>query len=289
MKSHSQTAVFSAFLRGYYSKYFPHPMIHDELSLEIIPKEIHDQILSRLLSGNSSSLDSQSFLQDALPNFPGFSQTILRTYLSEKYLLEEHYEQYVILGAGLDTSPLRYSACPISFFEVDHPQTLSFKKSLISHQNQSDIKTSYISTGIEGALEALQKNQQFNPNKKTLFTLQGLSMYLSKQTFIDFLLELDQSPITPYGIFFDFFSDDIFETPHKNTTISTLFQLIEGSGEKLKSGYRKEEIQTLFDKISNSSLTIIESSDIHQLLSKNKDSQLYPDDHVLYSYIKKIM
>jgi methyltransferase (TIGR00027 family) len=88
-------------------------------------------------------------------------------------------EQYVILGAGLDTFAWRHSHVGVSIFEVDHPSTQKFK---LQHIQQAGLecpkhlKLVAMDFTKELSLEKLI-SVGFAPHKKTIFSLLGVTYY----------------------------------------------------------------------------------------------------------------
>ena len=91
-------------------------------------------------------------------------------------------EQYVILGAGYDSRAHRLTLPPtLKIFEVDQLEVQNRKRSKLPHHLAHSENITYVS--VDFSHQTL-KNQLldagYNPNKSTLFTLEGVSQYITK-------------------------------------------------------------------------------------------------------------
>jgi len=111
----------------------------------------------------------------------------VRTRLFDEFVCErirEGAKQFVILGAGLDSRAYRLSGClkGIATFEVDHPMSQTVKKERVrEHFGMLPEHVSYVSADLihEDLLPALSK-AGYDPSLPTVFTLEGLIMYLNE-------------------------------------------------------------------------------------------------------------
>src|SRR6185312_10202483 len=103
-------------------------------------------------------------------------------------LVAEHaaagVEQYVILGAGLDTFAQRYPDVAVRVFEVDQPGTQEWKRRrLIEIGHPPGESLRYVSVDFESGQafpEALRANG-FDADRPAVVSSTGVSMYLTKE------------------------------------------------------------------------------------------------------------
>lgn len=92
------------------------------------------------------------------------------------------FEQYVILGAGLDTFAYRSPAArKIAVFEVDHPATQLWKRELLAAAEIDHSATRFVGVDFEQddlAEELIARG--FDPAAPALFSWLGVTMYLSE-------------------------------------------------------------------------------------------------------------
>ncbi|HEV8050004.1 MAG TPA: class I SAM-dependent methyltransferase [Thermoplasmata archaeon] len=93
-------------------------------------------------------------------------------------------EQYVVLGAGLDTFAYRQppSSAPLSVFEVDHPATQAWKQRRLAEAAIPVPPTvRFVSTDFEGAgLRTALETAGFRWETPAFFSWLGVTMYLTR-------------------------------------------------------------------------------------------------------------
>ncbi len=115
------------------------------------------------------------------------TQTVVRARLTERLLarcVEEGIDQYLILGAGLDSfayrSPL---AGKVSVFEVDHPATQEIKRQRLAAAGIAPSgRVAYVPLDLEriSLLDALHSNG-FDLTRPAVVSWLGVSMYLTRE------------------------------------------------------------------------------------------------------------
>lgn len=109
----------------------------------------------------------------------------VRTRLFDDFVLRSAADgclQYVILGAGLDSRAYRFKdeLAGIRIFEVDHPASQSVKKKRVEkHFGALPPHVSYVPVDftVDDLLSCLEE-AGYDPGLPTLFTLEGVLMYL---------------------------------------------------------------------------------------------------------------
>lgn len=102
--------------------------------------------------------------------------------------IKEGITQIVILGAGFDSLALRLQRefPSVAFFEIDHPATQQVKRETVSRDAAARLGENIAflpcDLSVKGALRTtLEKTPFFRTAQKSLFVLEGLSMYLTEQ------------------------------------------------------------------------------------------------------------
>lgn len=113
-----------------------------------------------------------------------------RSAYTERVLADRSPDQYVILGAGLDTYALRHSGPRV--FEVDHPATQEWKRALLA---QAGLPTpghlAFVPIDLESdALLDRLTAAGFDPSRSTLVGCLGVTMYLTRDAISATLAEL---------------------------------------------------------------------------------------------------
>jgi len=105
--------------------------------------------------------------------------------------IQRGLQQYVILGAGLDTFPYRnpYPKSELLVFEVDHPSTQVWKRQRLS-QSDIPIPESLVFAPVDFERQTLGdglKNVGFLSDKPAFFSCLGVVIYLTKPAVMETL------------------------------------------------------------------------------------------------------
>lgn len=254
----SVTSLVSAFGRAYHSE-FDNPKIFDDyVAKEFISQKERNDIEMNMVQG------IHFFNTDIAKQFQDNPQEILkwitqvqlsptplaRAAYCERVLLHEvalGAKQYVILGAGLDTFSFRHRELEntIEIFEVDHPSTQQFKKERIE-EAELEIPNNlhFVSMDFTKGFSYEQLRNKGFENKKTFFSLLGVSYYLTKEelsSLIECLFEM-----VPEG------SSIVFDYPDENLFIekglSNRVKMAAVGGEPMKSCFSYAEMEALLEK-----------------------------------------
>ncbi len=99
--------------------------------------------------------------------------------------VEGGVEQYVLLGAGLDTFAYRNSYARLRVFEVDHPATQQWKRELLQ-RNRIAIPESVTYTPVDferHSLSSQLRDAGFNHSAPSFFAWLGVVPYLTLEAF----------------------------------------------------------------------------------------------------------
>ncbi|KAA6452074.1 class I SAM-dependent methyltransferase [Bacillus swezeyi] len=299
----SLTSFISAFGRAYHSQFDEPKIFDDHIAKDLISQhEFHD-IKENMIQG------IQFFNKDIAEKFKGDKEEILKwitqiqlspTPLARAAYLEQvlHYEiqlgaeQYVILGAGLDTFCFRHPELKnnLDIFEIDHPATQAFKKKrldeahfeipshlhLISKDFTNDFSyQDLIDTG-------------FHCNKKTFFSLLGVSYYLTKEENVRLMQHVMADVPSGSSIVFDYADENLFKEKGISNRVENMVKMAAASGEPMKSCYSYHEMEKMLGK---SGLLIVEHlspAEIHELYFKDRNDYLAAFETIHYIHaIKK--
>lgn len=154
----------------------------DYIAFKIIPD------FSKLLFGFSFF---RNFFKKMLSKIgiPGiYEYVITRTkYIDEIFKnLDGSFEQVLIFGAGFDSRAVRFSEKlkNVKIFEIDSPITQKAKIERFKKMNiEFPLNLKFVSVDfLKEKLEDKLKEAGFLRNKKSLFVLEGLTMYLDKKS-----------------------------------------------------------------------------------------------------------
>lgn len=193
---------------------------------------------------------------------PGFHEHLIsRTrFIDDLIESQENMEQYVILGAGYDSRPYRLKLpSTMKVFEVDQQEVQDLKKKKLPADTPNLKNVNFISidfntqTITERLLEA-----GFDTSKPTVFTLEGVSQYITKEAVEATLKEIAELTTGQKTTFYMSYVDQLlkdnpqqcFGTGYKNATQkSNLIQNLAAKvGEPWISFYTHEELETILAK-----------------------------------------
>lgn len=258
----SLTSLISAFSRAYHSK-FDEPKIFDDfIAVDLITEQEFATIRENMING------IEFFNKEIAEKFQNEPNEILKwitqVQLSPTPLARAAYcenvlrneielgvQQYVILGAGLDTFCFRYPQLNehLEIFEVDYPTTQDFKKTRLTDAHYQIPKNlHFISMDFSKKFNnhnLIEKG--FNPNKRTFISLLGVSYYLTKDEFANFLIELFANVPLGSSIVFDYADEFLFEEKGRSNRVQNMVRMASASGEPMKSCFSYEEMEKLLE------------------------------------------
>jgi len=162
--------------------------------------------------------------------------------------LEDSLEQLVILGAGYDSRPYRFDLSGfLKTFEVDHPTTQADKlKKIQAIFGKIPEHVSYVA--IDFNTHTLQERllaAGYDPQMKTLFIWQGVSMYLSDEA-VDATLDFVVHYSGPgSAIVFDYLYTAALEGTQRQLEVENMRRYRFMTGEGLTFGIPEGEAEAL--------------------------------------------
>lgn len=266
----SLTSLISAFGRAYHSKYDTPKIFDDFIAKDLITQEEFADIRENMIKGiqffnNKIARKLQDHPDEILKWITQVQLSptpLARAAYCENVLFHEMLlgvKQYVILGAGLDTFCFRHPELndSIEIFEVDHPATQDFKKVRLANADYQ-IPDNLHFVSMDFTKEFTVQNlveEGFMPNEKTLFSLLGVSYYLTKEENANLINKLFTKVPSGSSIVFDYADDKLFEEKGMSNRVQNMVQMASASGEPMKSCFTYDETEKMLE---NSGLLIYE-------------------------------
>lgn len=154
------------------------------------PKVLNDPLALRIIGKDSDSIMEAEILQsEASPLLPCLrAATVVRSRFVEDKLdlgVRRGVDQYVILGAGLDTFAYRkpYPESLLHVFEVDHPMTQAWKRDRLEEAGitpPGDLTFVPVDFETQTLMEGL-RDAGYDPDKSTFFSMLGVTPYLTME------------------------------------------------------------------------------------------------------------
>jgi methyltransferase (TIGR00027 family) len=161
-------------------------------------------------------------------------------------------EQYVILGAGLDTFAFRKPELlkKMKVFEIDHPATQALKLSRIKSldwEMSSSLNFISVDFSKDDLAETILKSE-YDPSKLTFFSWLGVTYYLTQEEILNTFKSI--ASISPKGssIVFDYPDRDIFDPDKTTKRVQKMVEIARNIGEPMKTGYKYSEIELKLEK-----------------------------------------
>ena len=203
------------------------------------PKILDDPLAIRIIGKESAiALQSDPHKFEASPLSPYLRAFVAaRSRFAEDELgagVQHGLDQYVILGAGLDTFAYRnpYPDGRLHVFEVDHPSTQIWKRARLEEigielpSNLTfapvDFETQSLSEGLLSA--------GYDPDQGTFFSWLGVTEYLKTDAVMATLRYIASTPAGS-GVVFDYMLSPALLTPAQRSRFDALANRVASAGE----------------------------------------------------------
>ena len=192
---------------------------------------------------------------------PGFHEHLISRTKFIDELIEKSavsgIEQYVILGAGYDSRAYRLELPPsMKIFEVDQPEVSDNKLAKLPEELPNSENVTYVN--IDFSYQSLTEQLigvGFDQKKSTIFTLEGVSQYITKEAVSSTIKELASLTKDTNSIFFMSYVDELLDKhpeacfgkgyPNPEKKANLIKSLSAKVGEPWISFYTLEEIESL--------------------------------------------
>jgi methyltransferase (TIGR00027 family) len=241
---------------------------------------------------------------------PGFHEHLIsRTRfiddLIEKSAANE-VEQYVLLGAGYDMRAHRLNLPPtLKIFEVDQPEVQDKKRSKLPKNLPNSENVTYVSVDFNHqSLKEQLLNAGFDYNKPTVFTLEGVSQYITKDAVNSTLKEIAELTNNSNATFYMSYVDKLLKEnpkacfgrgyPNPKRKSKTIQILAAKVGEPWISFYSASEIEALLSKnrfslIENKTLADLNSAYFTPVGRTLPEDQIFNLEHSVIAKSKKLI
>ncbi len=240
----SVTAKICAFVRAWHSNSSREKIFDDYLAYDMLGKEEYDSIHELISSGldgsqDLSKEDTEEVINEYFAPIPlsrvHFNEVRLKDFASANGKI-----QYVICGAGSDTFAFRNENEDIEVFEIDHPDTQRYKLEKIDRLEWNKRKNVHyvpVDFETERMCEKLLE-AGFDPEKKTFFSILGVSYYLTLEVFTETLRQMAELSSLGSVLVFDY----PIKTGEFPSRVSRLEQITSSLGEVMRGGFDYNEV-----------------------------------------------
>lgn len=291
----SLTALMSAYARAYVSQNNINPIFNDSLARELLTDEEYNMIGGYILDGISF------FTSKTKANFRGDGEAL-------KYIVETQFaptplartrfcedslkvsvltgtEQYVILGAGLDTFSLRERTLMkrLAVFEVDHPLTQEDKIKRIKRAGFAIPENLYFVPCDFSKDNFSEKliSAGFDINKKTFFSWLGVSYYLYREEIEKFIENLSSVAADGSSLVFDYADSGLFLSDVGR--VKNMIAMAKKSGEEMKSSFDCLSMENLLSKYGFLTYEHLDTKEIQRRYFGGRSDNLSAFENINYA------
>ena len=200
-------------------------------------------------------------------------------------------EQYVILGAGYDSRAHRLKLpSKLKIFEVDQSEVQELKRLRLPDNMPNRESITYVDIDFNHqSLKEQLINVGFDQNKSTIFTLEGVSQYISREALDATLKEVADLNLNSNSKIFISYVNKLLKEDSKacfgkgyskpEKAVSFITNSAAKMGEPWISFYSAEEIESI---LSQNNFTLIENKTLADLNSKyfTPVGRTIPENHI---------
>ena len=235
------------------------------------PRVLDDPIAVRLV-GNGFARDMERAMHKVARDFRLFMAA--RSRYAEDRLsatVAQGVNQYVVLGAGLDTFAYRNPFPSLRVFEVDFPATQQWKRDLLAEADLSiPANLTFVpldfehKTLAEGLAEAA-----FNANSPAFFGWLGVVPYLTLDAFRSTLATIGQLPAGTAVTFDYVFAPDTL-SPKRRQVFNTLSERVAAAGEPFRLFFAADELENELHRAGFHRFEQVDSDRLNDLYFKDR-------------------
>ncbi len=290
----SITALMSAFGRAFHTENEERPVFNDDLAKDLMTAEEYDAVGNYLLRGapffepetDPAGQEPKALLR-RLVNVHIAPSPLCRAAYTERALktaVRTGTEQYVMLGAGLDTFAFRETEflAEHKVFEVDHPLTQADKTERIARAGWSVPKNlTFVAVDFKKDSPAKRLLAGgFQPNVKSFFSWLGVTYYLPREAIGKTLAAL--SPLCADGstLVFDYPDEGFFAAPERR--VQNTIRMAKAGGEPMQTAFSYRELESLLEKHGFLIYELLTPADIQKDIIDKAGADMKAFEHVNY-------
>lgn len=294
----SITSLMSAFGRAYHALNEKSPVFSDCLARKLLSDEEYDSIGKYILSGIDFFEPDK---KETFRNDQDMMRYIVNTHIAPTPLCRSAYcedalkksmltgtEQYVILGAGLDTFAFRESEFvkKHKIYELDHPKTQADK--IMRIERAGWIKPdNLIFVGIDFTKDSIKDKLTvvgFDKSKKTFFSWLGVSYYLYKDEIENMLRSLTDIMAEGSTLLFDYADAELFLSEERR--VKNMVAMAKAGGEEMKSSFDYISMEKMLADNGLLIYEILTPGDIQRQIIKDTDMKAFENINYVQAVYK---
>ena len=223
-------------------------------------------------------IETQKKSEELEKLFPGVHNSIIARvrYFDDfvEKLADEGLEQLVILGAGYDTRAYRIDRLKenVKVFEVDHPNTQSFKIQKVK-EILGSVPNHVVYVPVDFDTQKLYQRlleSGYEMSKKTLFIMEGLVMYIPPDAVDETLLFIVNNSGKGSAVIFDYVPQSVVDGTSDLEVGKNLHNHAREYKEPLQFGIKEGKVETFLKERGFSSIESVTSEDYQKMYFEGK-------------------
>ena len=290
----SITALMSSFGRAFHAEREKHPVFSDNLARDLMTDEEYSSVKGYIISG------AQFFEPEAGPANQDTNELLrklVNTHIAPSPLCRAAYtenalktavltgtEQYVILGAGLDTFAFREKEFMSGHkvFEVDHPLTQADKTARIARAGWT-VPDSLTFVPVDFAKDSLAKcltGAGFDRSLKTFFSWLGVTYYLTAEAIDKTLAGISDLCADGSTLVFDYPDENFLSAAERR--VQNTIMMAKAGGEPMVSAFSYDELERLLESHGFLIYELMTPDDIQRDIIDKAGADIKAFEHVNY-------
>ena len=290
----SITALMSLFGRAFHAENEDHPVFRDFLAGELMTAEEYTAVQGYILGGarffepetDPETLTPKELLRQ-LVNTHIAPSPLCRAAYTERALKaagRTGVQQYVLLGAGLDTFAFRerefLSEHPV--FEVDHPATQADKAMRVARAGWTiPVNLTFVPVDFtrDNLAEYLLANG-FEPFVRSFFSWLGVTYYLPAEAINNTLASLSALCSEGSALVFDYPDEGFFTAAERR--VQNTIGMAKAGGEPMQSAFSYAELERMLERNGFWICELLTPADIQREIIDRAGAELEAFEHVNY-------
>ncbi len=284
---HSRTAESAAAFRAAHFIYDKDHIFEDPFAIEMVGSTLRIILSNRVLF----SVFFTKLLRSVYR--PAQAQILSRCRYAEDCLeeaIKEGIDQYIIIGAGLDTFCLRRADLldSLHVYEIDHPATQQYKRSKLKRMGENDVhNVRYVSVDHENeAFATALQRSGFDQHRPAFISWLGTTPYLTQSAIMQTLQAISSSCAPGSIIVFDYGVSSKLITPEDAQILKKVQRLTALMGEPLRFEIIPEDFINELRKLGFECLDDLAVGDYIQRYFAERNDDLKPIDGSRYCRLR---
>jgi methyltransferase (TIGR00027 family) len=184
--------------------------------------------------------------------FPGLQAFIVLRlrYIDDIYqgAINDGIDQLVLLGAGFDTTSLRWQDTSVTIFEVDAPSTQKDKRVISEQLRRGGYRSQITRVPCDFEHDALRErllSSGFDPTQRSLVVWIGVSLYLTRDAITTTLADLAALCAPRSQLVFDYIDANVITGKTRWKGARRAARTVARRGEPYRSGFTSTDVDAL--------------------------------------------